>query len=182
MAYQLPLKIDNGHGEIITFTKLLSEPDGDRLLFQGHVQPGGGPIMHVHHKQDEHFHVVQGTMAYETPGQPVAYLIAGQSVTFRRNEPHKFWNSGDDELLLDSWAKPAHNLIFYLSTLYESTRSQKMQKLDPFVAAFIIRRYSSEYSLLNLSFLTRTVVIPLTYATGCLLGKYRRFADAPDPM
>jgi hypothetical protein len=57
-----------------------------------------------------------------------------------------------------------------------------MQKLDPFVAAFIIRRYASEYSLLNLSFLTRTVVIPLTYATGCLLGKYRRFADAPDPM
>ncbi len=29
MNYKLPLTIDNGHGEVILFTKLLSEPDGD---------------------------------------------------------------------------------------------------------------------------------------------------------
>ena len=67
----LPLTIDSGHGEVIIFKKIIKEPDGDKLILEGRIQPMCGPIMHVHHKQDEYFHVIQGTMAYQNPGKEV---------------------------------------------------------------------------------------------------------------
>ena len=179
MGHTLPLTIDNGHGEVILFKEVVHEAGGDRLLLEGRVQPGAGPVMHVHYKQDEHFRVVRGTMAYQTLGQPTQYLTAGQAATFLRNQPHKFWNNGDDELVLDCWIKPANNAVFYLSTLYEATNGRKTPAPEPFVGAFLIRRYAGEYGLLELPAFVRMVIIPITYAVGRLLGKYRRFADAP---
>ena len=34
MKYTLPLKIENGHGEVVTFTKVEDEPDGEKLFFE----------------------------------------------------------------------------------------------------------------------------------------------------
>jgi hypothetical protein len=57
---------------------------------------------------------------------------------------HKFWNNGDDELVLDCWIKPANNAVFYLSTLHEATNVRKTPAPEPFVGAFLIRRYAGE--------------------------------------
>lgn len=179
MKYELPLTIDNGHGEVITFKEIVRESDGDKLLLEGRVQPNCGPVMHVHFKQDEHFHVVQGTMVYQTPGNEPATLKPGESTTFHRGQPHKFWNGGTEELVLSCWIKPANNAVFYLSTLYAATSGQKNSEPEPFAGAFLIRKYSSEYGLIELPGFVKKVIIPVTYFIGRLLGKYKKFADAP---
>ena len=62
----LPQTINSGHGEIIQFKECIQEPDSARLVFEGIVQPGCGPIFHVHLCQAEGFEVRQGTMASGT--------------------------------------------------------------------------------------------------------------------
>lgn len=182
MKISLPLTIDNGHGEVITFKEILKEEDGDRLLLEGRVQPNCGPVMHVHFKQDEHFKVIQGTMAYQIPGQEAGHLKPGESVTFSRNQPHKFWNAGDEELVIDCWIKPVNNVVFYLSTLYEATKGQKTPQPEPFDGAYLIKRYASEYDIVQMPGFVKKVIIPITYFFGRLLGKYNKFKDAPRPM
>ncbi len=182
MNTKLPITIDNGHGEVIIFRGINHEPDGDKIFIEGRVQPNCGPVMHVHCKQDEHFHVVQGTMAYQIPGKDVAYLKPGESTTFMRNTPHKFWNSGEDELVLNSWAKPANNVVFYLSTLYSATKGQKTAQPDLFDGAYLNMKYKSEYGIVELPSFVKKVIIPITYYIGQLLGKYKKFKDAPKPV
>ena len=182
MEIKLPLTIDNGHGEVITFKEIIHEPDGDRLLLEGRVQPGCGPVMHVHYKQDENFKVVKGIMVYQTPGKEPAQLHPGESTTFLRKQPHKFWNGGEEELILDCWIKPANNAVFYLSTLYNATKGQKTPNPEPFDGAFLFRNYDSEYGLLELPAFVKKVIIPTTYFIGKVLGKYKKFKDAPAPV
>ncbi len=179
MEIKLPVTIDNGHGEVITFKELVHEADGDRLLLEGRVQPNCGPVMHVHYKQDEHFHVVQGRMAFQEPGKQTAYLEPGQSTTFLRNHPHKFWNAGEEELVLDCWIKPANNAVFYLSTLYAATHKQTTPAPEPFDGAYLIVKYAREYGLLELPAFVRKVIIPVTYFMGRIFGRYKKFKDAP---
>ncbi len=182
MNYQLPLTINNGHGEIITFKEIVREPDGDRLLLEGRVQPGSGPAKHVHFKQDEHFEVVQGEMSYELEDDQAKVLLPGQSATFFRNQPHKFWNSGDKELVVSCWIKPVNNVIFYLSSLYAATAQQKTPNPDPFDGAFLLTKYVSEYDIVEMPTLVRKVIIPLTYYIGKITGKYEKFRDAPEAI
>ena len=66
MHVGLPQTINSGHGEIIQFKECIQEPDGARLVFEGIVQPGCGPIFHVHLCQAEGFEVRQGTIASGT--------------------------------------------------------------------------------------------------------------------
>ena len=161
MKTSLPLTIDNGHGEVIIFKQIVPEPEGDKLILEGRVQPGCGPVMHVHHQQDEHFEVVKGTMIYQTPGQEPVTLQPGQSATFQRGQPHKFWNGGTEELVLDCWIQPANNAIFYLSTLYTATNGRSTPDPEPFTGAFLIQRYASEYNLLELPAFLHRAIIPI---------------------
>lgn len=179
MNVKLPLTINNGHGEIIIFKEIIPEPDGDKLLIEGRVEPNCGPVMHVHFKQDENFKVLKGTMMYQTPGGQPIKLTKGETATFLRNNPHKFWNGGNDELIVDSWIKPANNAIFYLTTLYNATKEQKNQKPNAFDGAFLIMKYRSEYDILDMPVFVKKVIIPVTYFVGKILGKYKKFEDAP---
>ena len=96
MQLRLPQTINSGHGEMVRFIECVHEPDGDRILFEGYVQPGCGPILHVHLQQEEGFEVKQGVMAYQTW---LRCIIAG--TRFREVSP-QVWNYSDEELILVS--------------------------------------------------------------------------------
>ena len=53
---------------------------------------------------------------------------------------------------------------------------------DPFEAAFLMRRYRSEFAMLEIPAAVQRFVFPLQGAVGTLLGKYRKFTDAPAPV
>ena len=47
------------------------------------VKPGAGPIMHVHHFQEEGATVEQGRIGYQRLGEPARFAGPGEVVTFR---------------------------------------------------------------------------------------------------
>ena len=51
-----------------------------------------------------------------------------------------------------------------------------------FDAAFLVTRYRNEFALLEVPAVVRRIVIPIVYAFGAVLGKYRKFKDAPAPV
>jgi quercetin dioxygenase-like cupin family protein len=182
MAYQLPHTIKNCNGELLTFKELIKEADGDRLLVENSVKPGCGPVMHTHLLQDESLTVIRGKMAYQIQGQAPQYAGEGETVLFTRGTPHRFWNAGTDVLQCTGWVKPANTIIFFLSSVYAAQNKTGSERPEQFDGAYLMTRYASEYDLVEVPLFVKKVVLPATYYLGQLLGKYKHFAHAPEPV
>jgi uncharacterized cupin superfamily protein len=179
--YAYPHTIDNGAGERITFLQRVPGPGGDRLEVENVVTARSGPPMHVHHHQEEGLTVQQGRMGYQRPGEPAQFAGPGGTVVFKAGEAHKFWNAGEDELRCTGYVEPADNLEYFLTELYASMKQSGKARPDPFDAAFLVRRYRSEFAMLEIPAAVQRFLFPLQVAVGNLLGKYKKFADAPEP-
>jgi len=57
------------------------------------VPPGGGPPPHVHHREDESFHVIEGTLTVQV-GEKILNASAGDFVYLPRGIGHSFKNTG----------------------------------------------------------------------------------------
>jgi hypothetical protein len=71
---------------------------------------------------------------------------------------------------------------FFLATLLTSTKEHGGERPGLFDAAFLTTRYRTEFALIELPAVVRRVVIPIVYVVGSMLGKYRKFKDAPTPI
>src|SRR5688572_21233363 len=179
VRYSYPHTIENGGGERITFLRRVQGPNGERLEVDNAVSPGSGPPMHTHHYQLEALTVVQGRIGYQRLGQEPQYAGPGETVAFKAGESHKFWNAGESELRCTGYIEPPDNIEYFLTSLYDSTKRNGGKRPDPFDAAFLVRRYSSEFSLQEIPAAVQRIVFPIQVALGRLLGKYSRYADAP---
>src|SRR3954454_14653649 len=92
-----PRTIDNGHGERMTFLGV----DHDRLYIESAVDPGAGPPPHIHHLQSETIRVRPGRMGVVIAGEPDIEVGPGEEMTFAAGVEHRFWNAGEDMLLLE---------------------------------------------------------------------------------
>ena len=180
--YTYPHVIENGAGERITFLRKVPGAAGDRLEVTNVVGPGAGPPMHIHHFQEEALTVEQGRIGYKRLGEPAQFGGPGDTVTFKRGEPHKFWNAGDGDLRCSGYIEPADNIEYFLTQLYDSTRRNGGGRPDGFDAAFLITRYRSEFSMVEIPAAVQRFLFPLQVAVGTLLGRYRKFGDAPEPV
>lgn len=175
-----PHTIDNGAGERITFLRKVPGALGDRLEIENVVQPGVGPPMHIHHFQVEAMTIAAGRIGYQRPGQAPQFGDPGDIVVFEAGDAHRFWNAGSDELRCTGYVEPADNVEFFLTALFESTK-RNGGRPDPFDIAFLLTRYRSEFTLVEIPAFVRRVILPLQAGIGRLLGRYRKFADAPEP-
>lgn len=78
IMYTLPHTIENTHGKKLIFLRLVQDPNREILETEGWAQPGAGPVMHVHWKQDKSLTVVSGKMATQVPGEVIKYYEAKQ--------------------------------------------------------------------------------------------------------
>ena len=172
-----PHTIDNGHGERMTFLGV----DGDRLHVSSTVEPGAGPPMHVHHLQTETVRVEQGRIGIAVAGSAPHFAGPGEAMTFEPGVEHRFWNAGDDELVITGEIHPADNFEYFLTAIYASTATHggRPGALD---AAFLLTRYRSEFAMTAIPAPVRRIVLPLQAALGRLLGRYGHFSDAPTPI
>lgn len=180
--YTYPHIIENGAGERLTFLRRVAGTAGDRLEGENVVTPGAGPPMHVHHLQEEGFTVQQGRIGYQRPGEPAQFAGPGETVVFKAGVPHRFWNASETDLRCTAYVEPADNAEYLLTELFDSTKRNGGTRPDPFDAAFLMTRYRSEFSMLEIPALAQQVLFPVLLAVGKLLGKYRRYADAPEPI
>ena len=180
--YSYPHTIDNGGGERITFARSVAVTDGQRLEGDNVVKPGAGPPMHVHHHLDEVFTVEEGRIGYQRLGQPPQFAGPGETVTFKAGEAHKFWNAGESDLRCTAYIEPADNVEYFLTEIFESTKRSGGARPGMLDAAFLTRRYRSEFAMVDIPAPVQRFVFPLLIAVGRLLGRYARYADAPEPV
>ena len=182
MNLTLPHTIENDLGEKLTFKEIVNEPDGEKLIVEAVCKPGSGPTMHVHYLQDEAITVVSGKLKYQILGQEPVNLFPGQTAVFLRNQAHRFWNDGDEDLHLEGWVKPPNTIVFFLSSLYAAQKKSGSHRPEPFDGAYLITRYKNEYDLPELPVFVKKFIMPATYQVGKLLGKYKKFEGAPKPL
>jgi hypothetical protein len=78
------------------------------------------------------------------------------------------------------WCSPPNNIEFFLATLFESTRANGGTRAGLFDAAFLLTRYRSEFTMLEIPAFMRRVM-PVVYFVGKALGRYAKYKDAPEP-
>ncbi len=181
-TYTYPHTIENGAGERLTFLRRVPGAKGDRLEGKNVVGPGAGPIMHVHHQQEEALTVVQGRMGYRRPGEPARFAGPGETVVFRAGEAHKFWNAGGETLRCTGYIEPADNVEYFLGAIFESQKRSGGSRPSLLDAAFLARRYRDEFGLVEIPTPGQRLVFPVLVAIGTLLGRYDKYADAPEPV
>ena len=182
MNITYPHTIENCIGEKLIFKELIQEPDGDKVVVENYVKPGAGPLMHTHWLQDEGLTVIKGRIGYQVLGQPEQYANEGESVVFKRGTPHRFWNAGEEVLQCTGWLKPANTIVFFLTSIYAAQNKAGKAQPEQFDGAYLMTRYSSEYDLPEIPKFVKKTIIPMTYYIGKLLGKYKHFKDAPEPV
>ena len=178
MQHSFPFSIETKYGERINFLRM----EGDKLLLEGFCTPMAGPGFHTHLRQDEGVTVVSGKIGYQILGEEPRYGGPGDSVTFKRGVPHRFWNAGDDELHITGWISPAENVVFFLTTLYDALNRGEDKRPELFDGAYLTCRYRREYDAPEIPGFVKKVVMPVAYFIGNLRGKYRKFESAPQPL
>ncbi len=178
----LPHTIENHMGEKLIFKAIEVEDGVEKVLVENFVQPGAGPIMHTHFKQDESLTVVSGRLGVEVQGEAPQYYEEGDTATFLAGTPHRFWNAGDTVLNCVGYVKPANSIVFYLSALYDAINKSGKEQPAPFEGAYLMTRYKSEYDVPEIPGFVKSVIMPITVFLGKMLGKYKQFKNAPEPL
>lgn len=96
-----PVMLDAAEGRIVeclnirTVIKVSSASSGGSLgMAEMAVPPGEGPPMHIHRREDESFHVLEGRFRFWCDGRTFDGG-AGATVMLPRDIPHTFVNIGD---------------------------------------------------------------------------------------
>jgi quercetin dioxygenase-like cupin family protein len=83
-----------GPGSLMTFLITGKETGGAFFLAEMLVPPGGGPPPHVHQREDESFHILEGTLTIQM-GEDRLTASSGDTAFLPRGIAHSFKNDGD---------------------------------------------------------------------------------------
>jgi quercetin dioxygenase-like cupin family protein len=83
-----------GPGELMTFLLTGEETGGAAFLSEISVAPGGGTPPHIHHREDEAFRMLEGTLTIQVGGDTIT-ASAGDFAFLPRGIAHSFRNTGD---------------------------------------------------------------------------------------
>jgi quercetin dioxygenase-like cupin family protein/catechol 2,3-dioxygenase-like lactoylglutathione lyase family enzyme len=83
-----------GPADQVTFLITGEETGGAFFMAEVSVPPGGGPGPHVHHREEETFHLLQGTLTIQAGGRTLN-ASPGDLVHLPRGIVHSFKNTGN---------------------------------------------------------------------------------------
>jgi quercetin dioxygenase-like cupin family protein len=105
-------------GERMVFLQTSAETNGEAVVIETTVQPGGFvAAAHVHPHQEERFQVLRGTVAFRA-GREKVELGPGETITVPAGTPHKFWNAGDGEASFTCEVRPALQFEQLIETMF----------------------------------------------------------------
>jgi quercetin dioxygenase-like cupin family protein len=181
MNITLPHTIETITGEKLAFERIVIKDGVEWLEGSNEVQPNSGPPMHVHYKQDEALQVVSGKLGYQELGGEKKYAGPGEYILWKAGVAHKFWNAGEDVLTCRGFISPPNNIVYFLSQIYKSI-NENGGRPGTYDAAFLLRRYKSEFAMLEIPGFVQKVIFPIALFFGNLAGKHKKFKDAPPPL
>jgi mannose-6-phosphate isomerase-like protein (cupin superfamily) len=105
-------------GEQLTFLKTARDTDGEAVVVECIVQPGGFVASaHFHPYQTERFQVRSGRLGV-TAGRLQLELGPGEEVTVDPGTPHRFWNAGSEPVTFVATITPALEFERLIETMY----------------------------------------------------------------
>ncbi len=168
----------NKNGETLVITRSSKESNGAITEFEDMEQPGIGPPMHVHFKQQELVPVIEGKMRVKTLTKEFS-LAEGETYVFQAGEAHRFWNEGAGVLRYAGHVKPSNNYEYFIRHVCLSANEANDDKPGAFDAAYLLTKYKSEMDMLVIPAPVKKIVFPVLLVVGRLLGKFKKYADAP---
>ena len=93
-------------GDVYTFKVTGEETNGEYALFEFRIPPGGGPPMHIHHREDEDFFIIEGELTFYTESREIK-VSAGTYLHAPKNQAHRFKNNSTKTVRAIVWVWPA---------------------------------------------------------------------------
>ena len=105
-------------GERIVFRQTSRETNGEAVVIEAFVQPGGAvAAAHVHPSQDERFEILGGTVGFKLDGTEIV-ARPGERLTVPAGMKHQFWNAGETEAHFVCEVRPALQFEALLETMF----------------------------------------------------------------
>ena len=168
-------------GERLVFHETSAETNGERVVFETIVQPGGFvAAAHLHPFQTERFEVLAGTVGMRH-GKEKVELHAGDVVVVEPGTAHKFWNAGDDAVRFVCTVAPAlqfERLIATMYTLATAGKTNKKGMPNPVRLAVIANHHFDDVRLARIPHGLQKLALVLGAPVGRLLG----FGPTFDPI
>jgi len=137
-------------GERIVFHKTSRETNGELVVLECFVQPGGSvAAAHVHPHQSERFEILKGTLGFRLDGQET-FASPGQRILVPARMRHQFWNAGDDEAHFVCEVRPAMQFEALLETMFALAADGKTNRKgmpNPLRLAVIARHHFDDVRL-----------------------------------
>ena len=105
-------------GEKVTFLKTSAETDGELVVIDTTVAPGGFVAAeHIHPYQSERFEVLSGEVEFRHGGE-IVVAKAGDVVMVEPGTSHQFRNLGSEEIRFRTEVRPALTFETFLETMF----------------------------------------------------------------
>jgi len=160
-------------GERLTLRRIKTDNGVEELRLTGSLPAHRrGPPLHIHFEEDEYVEVVSGTLSASVDGNSLV-IKAGDSAHFPKGSAHRWWNDGDEELVLRGVVTPAVDLDRYLQALFEVLNAGPPNRPPIFYMAHVLHRHRKTQSTLVVPRMVQRILFPIVVLLGTLLGKYR---------
>jgi quercetin dioxygenase-like cupin family protein len=137
-------------GERIVFRTTSRETNGEAVVIEAFVQPGGCvAAAHVHPYQEERFQVLRGSVGFRV-GRRRSVAGPGERLTVPAGTTHRFWNAGDDEAHFVCEVRPALQFEQLLETMFALASDGKTNRKgmpNPLRLAVIARHHFDDVRL-----------------------------------
>ncbi len=178
---ELPMETDTGTGERLRLLGVERDAEGEYMVVEGIVEPGAGPPMHVHFFQEERIRVVTGRIGYQVLGEEPKHADPGEEIVFPAGQVHRFWGAGEGPSTGRGIVRPVGNFPWFITRLHASIR-ENGGRPGFFDGAFLAHQYRSEFEMMEIPIPVKRLLFPVVVVVGRLLGKYRKYGDAPAPV
>ena len=172
-------------GERLVFHETSAETNGERVVFETIVRPGGFvAAAHVHPFQTERFEVLAGTLGMRQ-GRTKIELGAGEVATVEPGTPHKFWNAGDVEVRFLCTVTPALQFERLIETMYSLAAAGKTNRKgmpSPLRLAVMANHHFDDVRLPTIPQSLQKLALVLGAPAGKLLGFTPNFDALPGEL
>jgi mannose-6-phosphate isomerase-like protein (cupin superfamily) len=112
-------------GERIRFLATAADTGGALLRLEVTLRPGGAvPMTHRHPRQEERFVVLAGTGRFRL-GRKTAHAGPGEELVAAAGVPHRFWNDGCADLVVQVEFRPALRTEPFLVELWQGPLTRR---------------------------------------------------------
>jgi mannose-6-phosphate isomerase-like protein (cupin superfamily) len=169
-------------GERLVFHKTSRETNGEAVVFDAFVQPGGFvAARHVHPHQEERFQVLHGTVGFRV-GRKKILSGPGEALTVPAGKAHTFWNAGDDVAHFTCEVRPALQFEQLIETMFGLASDGKTNRKgmpNPLQLAVIARHHFDDVRLPFPPAWMQRIGLALGAPLGKLLGYRATFVPVP---